>query len=377
MPEARTRIAAMRVVLSVIVAALALSVAGPAPARTGVLVKAWFPQGKQLRYGLREVDQSSPLVPAAIRELLAGPTVAETRAGARTAFVPGTRLLGFRRGGSSTTIQLDALFLEQNADSQATVAPARLAFRLLQLGRTLDQFAGIHRFRISVSGRLLTAYPELGLRWKPSPDGWWDLTKLVPTAAPALKVRLTAGDLEQPGEVRLAQTILARTGWLDPAEISGQLDYATSQAVMAFEAWHDLTRDGLLTTESFAAILHATRPEARLTGPGRHVEIYRSIGVLLMVQDGVVVGAVHASTGAPGRETPAGTFDVYRKEQLSWSIQFKVWMPWASYFTGGIAMHAYPDVPAYPASHGCVRLSAPEAQRVYDFAIQGTPVDVY
>ena len=41
------------------------------------------------------------------------------------------------------------------------------------------------------------------------------------------------------------------------------------------------------------------------------------------------------------------------------------------------AMHAYPDVPAYPASHGCVRLSAPEAQRVYDFAVQGTPVDVY
>jgi lipoprotein-anchoring transpeptidase ErfK/SrfK len=52
-------------------------------------------------------------------------------------------------------------------------------------------------------------------------------------------------------------------------------------------------------------------------------------------------------------------------------------MPWASYFTGGIALHAYPDVPAYPASHGCVRLPAPEAQRVYDFALQGTPVYVY
>ena len=86
---------------------------------------------------------------------------------------------------------------------------------------------------------------------------------------------------------------------------------------------------------------------------------------------------MHASTGAPGRDTPAGQFAVYRKEQLSWSIQFKVWMPWASYFTGGIALHAYPDVPAYPASHGCVRLSAPEAQKVYDFAVQGTPVYVY
>jgi len=114
-----------------------------------------------------------------------------------------------------------------------------------------------------------------------------------------------------------------------------------------------------------------------VTGTGRHVEIYRSLGVVLLVENGSVIRAVHTSTGAPGRETPSGTFSVYRKEQLSWSIQFKVWMPWASYFTGGIALHAYPDVPAYPASHGCVRLSAPEAQKVYDFAVQGTPVYVY
>ena len=85
---------------------------------------------------------------------------------------------------------------------------------------------------------------------------------------------------------------------------------------------------------------------------------------------------MHTSTGFGGR-TPAGTFHVYRKEQLSWSVPFKVWMPWASYFDGGFAMHAYPYVPAYPASHGCVRLPAPEAQRVYAFAVQGTPVYVY
>ena len=369
--------AAMRVVIGTILAALVLAFAGPSSARTGVLVRAWFPQGNQLRYGIREVDQSGPLVPAALRALLEGPTPPEARAGARSAFVPGTRLLGFKRAGSSITIQLDALFLEQRADSQATVAPAQLALRMLQLGRTLEQFTGVRRFRISVSGRLLETYPDLGLRWKPSADGWWDLTQLAPTAAPPLAARLTAGDLEQAGEVRLAQTILARTGWLEPSEVTGELDYATSQAITAFEAWHGLTRDGSLTTESFAAILHATRPEARVTDPGRHVEIYRSLGVLLLVQDGVVIRAVHTSTGAPGRETPSGSFDVYRKEQLSWSIQFKVWMPWASYFTGGIAMHGYPDVPAYPASHGCVRLPEPEAQGVYDFAVQGTPVDVY
>jgi lipoprotein-anchoring transpeptidase ErfK/SrfK len=40
-------------------------------------------------------------------------------------------------------------------------------------------------------------------------------------------------------------------------------------------------------------------------------------------------------------------------------------------------MHEYPDVPAYPASHGCVRLPAGEAQRVYGFAEIETPVHVF
>jgi lipoprotein-anchoring transpeptidase ErfK/SrfK len=52
-------------------------------------------------------------------------------------------------------------------------------------------------------------------------------------------------------------------------------------------------------------------------------------------------------------------------------------MPYASYFVGGIAMHEYSYVPSYPASHGCVRLPAGEANRVYAFAEYGMPVYVY
>jgi lipoprotein-anchoring transpeptidase ErfK/SrfK len=40
-------------------------------------------------------------------------------------------------------------------------------------------------------------------------------------------------------------------------------------------------------------------------------------------------------------------------------------------------MHEYPDVPSYPASHGCVRLPAGDAQRVYRFVDVGTRVDVF
>ena len=371
----RTLAAGMRVAVGVIVSSAFLALAAPVGA--GTLVRAWFPQGDQLRYGVRDLDQSGPLVPAVLRSLLAGPTTPESRGGARTAFAHGTRLLGFRRTGSALTIQLDSRFLTQTAASATAVKPARLGLRVLQIGRTLQQFVSLRRFRISVSGQLVTTYPDLNLRWRPSADGWWDLTQLAPTMAPAITARLTPDDLEEPGQVRLAQTILADAGWLDPQEVTGVVDYATSQALTAFEAWRGLTRDGTLTTESFAQVLRATRPQPTVTDPGRHIEIFRSLGVLLLVENGSVVRAVHTSTGAPGRDTPSGTFSVYRKEQLSWSVPFKVWMPWASYFHGGIAMHSYSYVPAYPASHGCVRLPAPEAQRIYDFALQGTPVYVY
>ena len=356
------------------VALLALTLAATADAAT--VVRAWFPQGTQLRYGVRAVDGHGPVLDSTLRALLAGPTLAEGRADARTAFARGTRLLGLRRQGSLLTIQLDRRFLLQTATAKTTVSANRLRLRVLQLGRTLAQFEGVHAFRISVSGRLITQYPDIGLRWHPDERGMWKLADLAPAVSFPLAVRVTPADVESSEQVRLAQTFLAAAGWLDPRDVNGQLDYTTSQALTAFEAWHGLVRDGTLTTASFAQALRATRPLPRHTGPGRAVEVYRDLGVLLLVEDGKVVRAVHTSTGFGGR-TPSGSFHVYRKETLSWSVPFKVWMPWASYFTGGIAMHAYPYVPAYPASHGCVRLPAPEAPRVYAFALQGTPVYVY
>jgi lipoprotein-anchoring transpeptidase ErfK/SrfK len=131
-----------------------------------------------------------------------------------------------------------------------------------------------------------------------------------------------------------------------------------------------------VTGETQLALFRASAPKPFTHRVGPHVEIHRDLGVLLLVDDNEVLRAIHTSTGSFGR-TPAGTFHVYRKETLSWSVPFKVWMPYASYFTGGIAMHEYSYVPAYPASHGCVRLPDGDAQRVYTFAGVGTPVYVF
>ena len=62
---------------------------------------------------------------------------------------------------------------------------------------------------------------------------------------------------------------------------------------------------------------------------------------------------------------------------MSWNYKFKLWMPYAQYFHEGFALHEYPDVPAYPASHGCVRLHASNAPVVWEFGSMGMPVILY
>jgi lipoprotein-anchoring transpeptidase ErfK/SrfK len=105
------------------------------------------------------------------------------------------------------------------------------------------------------------------------------------------------------------------------------------------------------------------------------VEILLARQVALQIVGNRVERVFHISTGSGGA-TPSGSFRVYRKERMSWSVPFSTWMPWASYFVGGIALHAYPSVPAYPASHGCIRMMTRDAPLLYSFATHGTPVDV-
>ena len=114
---------------------------------------------------------------------------------------------------------------------------------------------------------------------------------------------------------------------------------------MALQGWLGLGRTGVVDRRTWRALGRARVP-APWAGLGRGVLIDTARQVMLLVAGGRTVRAIHVSTGAYGR-TPRGRFAVYRKEVLSWSVPFSTWMPYASYFIGGFAMHAYPSVPTY------------------------------
>jgi len=172
------------------------------------------------------------------------------------------------------------------------------------------------------------------------------------------------------------QQKLADLGYLPQSGVDGVVGYQTQQAVMAFQSWEGLTRDGVAGPQTKAALRTAKRPRPSAKRPKRLMEVRIGKGVLMLVRNGRAVRTIHVSAGGPGTETPTGRYKVFRKELMSWSVPFSTWLPYASYFNNGIAFHEYPDVPPYPASHGCVRVPAPEAKLVYRFARMGTTVVV-
>ena len=49
----------------------------------------------------------------------------------------------------------------------------------------------------------------------------------------------------------------------------------------------------------------------------------------------------------------------------------------SNYFIRGYAIHGYPDVPVYPASHGCLRVPIPNARFMFRWLDYRDRVDVY
>ena len=105
------------------------------------------------------------------------------------------------------------------------------------------------------------------------------------------------------------------------------------------------------------------------------VVIDRLTQLFYVYRGGRLVGVATVSTGTKGRETPLGFWKVLTKKKLGYSRKYdNAPMPYMQmYDSKGIAFHAGPN-PGYPASHGCVRLPKPFAEKLYGLTKIGTEV---
>jgi hypothetical protein len=321
--------------------------------------------------GLKPVRRQLSAVTAAsaVAALLKGPTAVEAKADIRTQVPKATRLLGASVSGGTATIDLSRPYV-------AGTNKASLRARLAQLVWTATAVSNVTGVRLRIDGRAATSLGQ-GI----SVAHLLTRTSVDPPKPALLPPTTVVPDKTGPGSAggestKWIQQRLVALGYLPGSAVTGHLGPWTRGAVLAFQGWEKLGRDGVPGPATIARLRTAKRPTPR-AGSGKRIEVYLTAQVALLVNGNRVDRVIKVSTGAPGYATPAGNYAIYRKHPKDWSYPYSVWLPYASYFNGGIAFHESPDVPAYAASHGCVRVPRDDAPIVYSFASLRLPVKVF
>ena len=130
------------------------------------------------------------------------------------------------------------------------------------------------------------------------------LVLAAPAAADPLSVG--GGASLRPRTVEAVQQKLADLGFLARSGVDGVFGAQSRGAVIAFQKWEGLVRDGIPGPVTQKALAAAKRPTPLTRGRGTRVEILLDRQLLLLVRRGRVARVVHASTGKRGFATPAG-----------------------------------------------------------------------
>jgi hypothetical protein len=333
---------------------------GPGSANGTSKVSVAFLQGEQLA----RVSRPGATAADALRALLAGPSAAERKRDFRTYVPPNTPLNGVSVANGLATADLGSRFL-------AGANPDDLLARLSQLVATLTGPEGARQVQLLIDGKPVSGmFPGIATSEPITLKDLQTPNVPVPKQQP---LRLPAPE----PAIKSTQSQLIALGYLVKGDNDGRFGPATQNAVLAFQKWERLNRTGLLDATTKARLATATRPvPVSRGGAGKRAEVLLDRQVALLINNNVVVRAIAVSTGKPATPTPPGDYKVYAKIPRWWSTPFREWLPWALPFVGGIAFHELADVPAYPASHGCVRQSFTVAQWTYAFAYVGMPVKV-
>ena len=173
-----------------------------------------------------------------------------------------------------------------------------------------------------------------------------------------------------PKESKLAgmlevETLLSRLGyWITKAD--GIPDASTHHAIMAFQKVEGRKRTGTLSAADLSALRLAQRPIPRYPKAPAHIEVDLKRQVLFYVDDTATVTRILPISSGNGKKfrdegmwkvanTPRGLYNVGLKVNGPKKSSLGV-LYYPSYFLGGLAIHGSNSIPAFPASHGCVRV---------------------
>jgi len=183
----------------------------------------------------------------------------------------------------------------------------------------------------------------------------------------------TLGEGARGPAVRLLQSQLNGLHYAVP--LNGVFDEATGRAVVAYRKLNGLVREPAVNARIFQLLQQGAGSfHVRYPRDGQHVEADLTTQVLAEIEPGGSVRRIYTmSSGKPSTPTVIGRFRVYLKTP---GVNEKGMVD-SNYFIRGYAIHGYPEVPTYAASHGCLRVPIPDAPSIFAWLRVGDPVDVY
>jgi peptidoglycan hydrolase-like protein with peptidoglycan-binding domain len=174
----------------------------------------------------------------------------------------------------------------------------------------------------------------------------------------------------------------------------GEYGLTTKQAVMAFQKYLGLEATG--SVDQVTADFMTNFPEKGhgTADTGDLIEVDKAKQLLFVIREGKTVLILNTSTGngepyeeedknSPGEIqrgvslTPDGLWKVYRERPEGWweGDLGEIYRP--KYFRGGVAVHGSNSIPNYPASHGCVRVSVPAMDMIWDMDLMPKGITVW
>ena len=190
----------------------------------------------------------------------------------------------------------------------------------------------------------------------------------------------------KPVDVLEVEKLLSDLGyWI--LKVDAKRDASTRHAIMAFQKVEGRKRTGVLSAADIEALRFAGRPEARSQTGATHVEIDLTRQVLFLVDSsGTVTHILPVSSGNEKRYFDQGKWQIALTPRGHFRIVHKINgvrkaslgnLYYPNYFYGGVAIHGSNSIPAYPASHGCVRIPRFADRAFFEMVKIGTEVFVY
>jgi hypothetical protein len=158
--------------------------------------------------------------------------------------------------------------------------------------------------------------------------------------------------------------------------ISWSISTAAGDSIVAFQKAYRLPRTYVFDGDDWRKLDTAKLITVRHASPATHIEIDKTRQILMVVKAGKPYGIIAVSTGRTGN-TPVGRFHILWKapSTSTWLGTATLWRTMDFY--RDFAMHGYPEVPPYPASHGCVREPVLVADWTYRHSFVGETVFIY